>query len=46
MRNHAFMVSDQVTNGTVQLHMMIRGLEFRIEEVEGLYYLYSEAVGG
>ena len=31
------------TNQTVQPQKMARGLKFRIEEVEGLYYPCSEA---
>ena len=33
------------TNQAVQLQKMARGLKFRIEEVEGLYYLCSENKG-
>ena len=33
------------TNRTVQLKKMARGLKFRIEKVEGLYYLCSEDKG-
>ena len=30
------------TNRAVQLQKMVRGLKFRIEKVEGFYYLCSE----
>ena len=33
------------TNRAVQPQMMARGLKFRIEKVEGLYYLCSENKG-
>ena len=33
------------TNQAVQLQKMARGLKFRIEKVEGLYYLCSENNG-
>ena len=33
------------TNQAVQLKKMARGLKFRIEKVEGLYYLCSENKG-
>ena len=33
------------TNWTVQPQKMVRGLKFRIQEVEGLYYLCSENKG-
>ena len=43
LRKPVFRVSDQVdTNQAVQSQKMVRGLEFRIEEVEGLYYPCSE----
>ena len=34
-----------ITNQTVQLQKMARGLKFQIKEVEGLYYLCSENKG-
>ena len=40
VRKPVFGVSD--TNRAVQSHKMARGLKFRIQEVEGLYYLCSE----
>ena len=33
------------TNQAVQLQKMARGLKFQIEQVEGLYYLFSENKG-
>ena len=33
------------TNQAVHLQKMVRGLKFRIKEVEGLYYLFSENKG-
>ena len=33
------------TNRTVQPQYMVRGLKFRIEEEEGLYYICSENKG-
>ena len=33
------------TNQAVQQQKMARGLKFRIWEIEGLYYLYSENKG-
>ena len=39
MRKPVFGVSDQVP------HKMAKGLKFRIEEVEGIYYLCSENKG-
>ena len=39
VRKPVFRVSDQVR------HNMVRGLEFGIKEVEGLYYLCSETKG-
>ena len=33
------------TNRDVQLQKMTRGLKFRIQEVEGLYYMCSENEG-
>ena len=33
------------TNRAVQLHKMARGLKFRIDTVEGSYYLSSENKG-
>ena len=43
MRKPVFGVSD--TNRAVQYLKMARGLKFRIEKVEGLYYLCSENKG-
>ena len=43
VRKHVFGVSDQVR--AVQPQKMARGLKFRIQEVEGLYFPYSENKG-
>ena len=46
MRKQVFGVSDKSnTNQAVQPQKMARGLKFRIWEVEGLYYPYSENIG-
>ena len=46
MRKPVFGVSDQVRhNQSVDLQKIARGLKFRIKEVEGLYYPYSENKG-
>ena len=38
-------IVQKVPDFTVQPHKMVRGLKFRIYEVEGLYYLCSENKG-
>ena len=43
MRKLVIGVSD--TNRAVHQHKMARGLKFRIQEVDGLYYLCSENKG-
>ena len=45
VRKPVFGVSDQVTNPPVQSLNMARGLKFRIQKVEGLYYPCSENRG-
>ena len=43
MRKPAFwFMTRSGTNQAVQLQKMARGLDFRIQKVEGLYYLCSE----
>ena len=39
------LVNRSDTNQSVQLQKMVRGLKFWIEEVEGLYYLFSDNNG-
>ena len=47
MRKPVFGISDQVPHkpAYIQTQKMVRGLRFRIYQVEGLYYLYSKNKG-
>ena len=46
VRKSVFRVSDQSdTNRATRPHKMVRGLKFRMKEVEGLYYLCGENKG-
>ena len=45
MRTPVFGVSDQVRHKPGSTTKMARGLKFRIQKVEGLYYLFSENKG-